>query len=83
MTLSAAEQQKLRDIVKRGVELKEKHKLENDSLKETIKVVSEELGMSSKSIRKAIGVAQKGNFQDEEQVLDEVESILHASGYSV
>lgn len=79
-TFSASEQQKLRELVNEGIAMAERHKLEKQGLAESIKAVSEELGLKPKAVRKAIACGVKNSLHEEEEVVDEVRDILHASG---
>jgi hypothetical protein len=78
--LNAEEVRKLDAVIKAGVDMKERHKVERESLNDSIKALAESTGMKPKSIRTAIGVAFKANFQEESEFHDEVSTILESTG---
>lgn len=79
-TLSKEAIRKLDSLIQEGVSIKEKHKVERDGLNEAIKAISEEFDLKPKSIRTAINVAFKANFNEETEFHDEVTSILETTG---
>lgn len=79
-TLSQEDVRKLDSVIKAGVEMKERHKLERDSLKEAVQAVAEQIGMKPKNINKAITIAFKADYQEEEQDHEESTTILQATG---
>lgn len=79
-TLSQEEVRKLDSVIKAGVEMKERHKLERDSLKEAVDAVAEQIGLKPKNINKAIAIAFKADYQEEEQDHEESTTILQATG---
>lgn len=78
--LNAEEVRKLDSVIKAGVEMKERHKIEREGLNEAIKAVAESTGLKPKSIRTSITVAFKANYTEESEFHDEVESILESTG---
>lgn len=79
-TLSQEDVRKLDSVIKAGVEMKERHKLERDSLKEAVQAVAEQIGLKPKNINKAITVAFKADYQEEEDNHEEATTILQATG---
>lgn len=75
-SLSSEDNGKLRRVVEEGVKIKQRHKLEIESLNDTIKAVSEDLGIPSKVIKDAITADFKSSIDDMKQHLQDVEHIL-------
>lgn len=80
VALNSEDIRKLDAVIKAGVEMKEKHKLERDSLKEAVDAVAESCDLKTKNINKAIATAFKADYSEAEQDTDEVMSILQATG---
>ncbi|ASV44195.1 hypothetical protein PBI_SCTP2_180 [Salicola phage SCTP-2] len=78
--LNPEQKRKLDNLITYGVQVKEEIKLKNESLNEAIKAQADELGVKPKVIRKAITVASKMNFQDEQEEFENVETILDETG---
>lgn len=79
-TLSQEEVRKLDSVIKAGVEMKERHKLERESLKESVDAVAADLGVKPKSINSAIRIAFKADYQSEVEAQEEVTTILESTG---
>lgn len=75
-SLSSEDNGKLRRVVEEGVKIKQRHKLEIESLNDTIKAVSEDLDIPSKVIKDAITADFKSSIDDMKQHLQDVEHIL-------
>ena len=79
--LNAEEVRKLDSVIKAGVEMKERHKIEREGLNEAIKAVAESTGLKPKIKFTSITVAFfKANYTEESEFHDEVESILESTG---
>lgn len=75
-SLSSEDNGKLRRIVEEGVKIKQRHKLEIESLNDTIKAISEDLEIPAKVIKDAITADFKSSIEDMKQHLQDVEHIL-------
>lgn len=78
--LNPEEIRKLDYVITSGVEMKERHKIEADSLREAVKAIAESAGLKPKSINKAIALAFKADYQDEVEHQDELTIILESTG---
>lgn len=77
-----AEKAKLKQLIAEGVTVMQEIQDLNDGLKDTIKAVAEELEVKPAVIRKAIRVAQKGNWGDVYEEFDHLESIVDITGHN-
>jgi hypothetical protein len=77
---SKNDQIRLREIVNQGMKINEEIKDLQEGLKETVKAVAEELSIKPAQISKAIKIAAKGNYHEEEDKLNEIFDILVAAG---
>lgn len=78
--LNAEEIRKLDSLISAAVSMKERHKVESDGVKDAVKALSEETGLKAKSINRAIARAYKADQTEEEEFLEEVTTILEATG---
>jgi hypothetical protein len=76
-----AEQAKLKQIVAEGVTVLQEIEDLNGGLSDTIKAVAEELEIKPSVIKKAIKVAQKGNWDNVYNEFDVLESIVSITGH--
>lgn len=79
-TLNPEEVRKIDSVIKSGVEMKERQKLERESLKEAVDAVAADVGIKPKSINAAIRIAFKADYQSEVEAQEEVTSILESTG---
>lgn len=79
-TLNPEEVRKIDAVIKSGVEMKERQKIERESLKEAVDAVAAEVGIKPKSINSAIRIAFKADYQSEVEAQEEVASILESTG---
>jgi len=76
-----AELAKLKQLVNEGVTVLQEIEDLNSGLRDTIKAVAEELEVKPATIKKAIKVAQKGNWDNVFSDFDDLESIVAATGH--
>lgn len=74
------DQIRLRTIVNEGLKINQEIKDLKEGLTETIKAVAEELEIKPAQITRAIKIAEKGSYYDEEEKLNEICDILVAAG---
>lgn len=75
-SLSSEDNGKLRRVIEEGVKIKQRHKLEVESLNDTIKAVAEDLDIPAKVIKDAITADFKSSIDDMRKHLEDVEHIL-------
>ena len=77
----APEQAKIKQIVPEGVTVMQEISDLQEGLNETIKAVAEELEVKPGVIKKAIKIAQKGEWDQVLSEFDDLESIVDISGH--
>jgi predicted regulator of amino acid metabolism with ACT domain len=77
----APEQAKIKQIVSEGVTVMQEISDLQEGLNETIKAVAEELEVKPGVIKKAIRIAQKGQWDQVLSEFDDLESIVDISGH--
>jgi predicted regulator of amino acid metabolism with ACT domain len=77
----APEQAKIKQIVSEGVTVMQEITDLQEGLNETIKAVAEELEVKPGVIKKAIRIAQKGQWDQVLSEFDDLESIVDISGH--
>ena len=77
----APEQAKIKQIVSEGVTVMQEISDLQEGLNETIKAVAEELEVKPGVIKKAIKIAQKGQWDQVLSEFDDLESIVDISGH--
>jgi len=77
----APEQAKIKQIVSEGVTVMQEISDLQEGLNETIKAVAEELEVKPGVIKKAIKIAQKGEWDQVLSEFDDLESIVDISGH--
>lgn len=78
----APEQAKIKQIVSEGVTVMQEITDLQEGLNETIKAVAEELEVKPGVIKKAIRIAQKGQWEQVLSEFDDLESIVDISGHA-
>ena len=78
--ITEPQKQKLKQIVNEGTAIMQEIQDLNEGLNETIKAVAEEMEIKPAVLKKAIKTAQKGNFQDQYNDFDTLETILDTVG---
>ncbi len=74
---------KLTQIVNEGIEVLKDIEELSGGLNDTIKAVAEEMDIKPATLKKAIKTAQKGNFQDQLDDFDTLETILDTVGRKI
>lgn len=78
----APEQAKIKQIVAEGVTVMQEIQDLNEGLAETIKAVAEELGVKPATIKKAIRIALKDQWDQVFREFDDLETIVDISGHA-
>jgi len=79
--LGPSEVQKLRELIVEGNKTQEEIQSLRESLSETVACVAEELSIPKAQITKAMKIAFKGKFSDEEHQLQQIGEILSKTGF--
>ena len=77
-----AEQAKLKQLISEGVTVLQEVEDLTQGLNDTIKAVAEELEVKPSIIKKALKVAQKGNWDNVFNEFDDLESIVTITGHN-
>ena len=77
-----AEQAKLKQLVSEGVTVLQEVEDLTQGLNDTIKAVAEELEVKPSTIKKAIKIAPKGNWDNVFGEFDELETIVTVTGHN-
>ena len=76
------EKAKIRQLISEGVTVLQEIEDLNEGLSDTIKAVAEELEVKPSTIRKAIRIAQKGDWDRVFHEFDDLETIVDISGHA-
>jgi len=79
-TYSSTDVNKLKQIVQEGTHVMEEVETLKEGLRDTVKAISEELGIKPSVLNKAISIAHKANFGEHKDAFDELENILAVIG---
>ena len=77
------EKAKIRQLISEGVTVLQEVQDLNEGLNDTIKAVAEELEIKPSTIKKAIKVAMKGDWDRVFTEFDDLETIVDISGHAV
>lgn len=77
---SKNDQVRLKQIINEGLKINQEITDLKEGLSETVKAVAEELEIKPAQINRAIKIASKGNYHEEEEKLNEICDILVAAG---
>jgi predicted regulator of amino acid metabolism with ACT domain len=77
----APEQAKIKQLISEGVTVLQEVEDLTQGLNDTIKAVAEELEVKPSIIKKAIKIAQKGNWDSVYSEFDDLENIVITSGH--
>lgn len=78
--LGPSEITRLKDLVFEGVKCQEEIESMRAGMSDTVKAISEELDIPAKLLKKAISIAYKHDFADQEDELSTLDEILSAIG---
>ncbi len=78
----AAEQAKLKQLVRDGWQTLDEIKSLQEGLNETIKAVAEELDVKPSVIKRAIKTAMKDDWEQTAKDFSDLEDIVHTTGYA-
>jgi predicted regulator of amino acid metabolism with ACT domain len=79
----APEQAKIKQIISEGVTVMQEIEDLSEGLNDTIKAVAEELEVKPSIIKKAIKIAQKGDWDRVFHEFDDLETIVDISGHAI
>ena len=71
---------RLKELMNQGCRVLEEIEALKEGLRETIKDVAEELDVKPAQLSKALKIAHKASFHEEQDKLSEIEDILDAAG---
>lgn len=77
------EKAKIRQLISEGVTVLQEVQDLNEGLNDTIKAVAEELEIKPSTIKKAIKVAMKGDWDRVFTEFDDLETIVDISGHAI
>jgi predicted regulator of amino acid metabolism with ACT domain len=80
MKLTADDKIKINDLIEKGLLIEEEIADLRGGLNDTIKKVAEEIGCSPKVIKQALRVAKKGNLQEVQEDVENLEEVLRVAG---
>ena len=78
---SPEEKAKIKKLFAEGIQIMSEVSALNDGLSETIKSIAEELDMKPATLKKAIKIAYKNEFEKEQNSFSEVEEVLEVAGH--
>jgi len=78
--ITPEQKNKLKQIVNEGCGIYQEIEDLNEGLNDTIKAIAEEMDIKPAILKKAIKTAQKGNFQNQYDDFDTLETILDTVG---
>lgn len=77
---SSEETAKIKKLFTEGIQVMSEVAALNEGLTETIKAIAEELDMKPATLKKAIKIAYKNEFEKEQNAFTEVEEVLEVAG---
>lgn len=78
---SGDEKLKIKKLFAEGIQVMGEVNALNEGLTETVKAIAEELDMKPGVLKKALRIAYKNKFADEQDALTEVEEVLQVAGH--
>lgn len=78
---SGDEKAKIKKLFAEGMQVMGEVNALNEGLTDTIKSIAEELDMKPGVLKKALRIAYKNKFADEQDALTEVEEVLQVAGH--
>ena len=81
--LSPDQVRKLDSLVTEGIRTHEEIKLKREAMNDAIKALAEEFDVKPKVLRKVITIANKMNFDEEQEVFEAVHEALRKTGRAV
>lgn len=78
---SPEDKAKIKKLFAEGIQIMSEVSALNDGLSETIKSIAEELDMKPATLKKAIKIAYKNEFEKEQNNFTEVEEVLEVAGH--
>jgi len=78
---SGDEKAKIKKLFAEGIQVLGEVNALNEGLTDTIKSIAEELDMKPGVLKKALRIAYKNKFADEQDALTEVEEVLQVAGH--
>ncbi len=78
---SPEEKAKIKKLFAEGIQIMSEVAALNEGLGDTIKSIAEELDMKPATLKKAIKIAYKNEFEKEQNSFTEVEEVLEVAGH--
>jgi transposase-like protein len=78
---SAEEKAKIKKLFAEGIQVMGEVNALNEGLTETVKAIAEELDMKPATLKKALKIAYKNEFEKEQNAFSEVEEVLEVAGH--
>jgi DNA-binding MarR family transcriptional regulator len=78
---SAEEKAKIKKLFAEGIQILGEISALNEGLSDTVKSIAEELDMKPATLKKAIKIAYKNEFEKEQNNFTEVEEVLEVAGH--
>lgn len=78
---SPEEKAKIKQLFTEGIQVLSEVAALNEGLNDTIKAIAEELDMKPATLKKALKIAYKNEFEKEQSNFTEVEEVLEVAGH--
>ena len=78
---SPEEKAKIKKLFAEGIQVLSEVNALNEGLSDTIKGIAEELDMKPATLKKALKIAYKNEFEKEQSAFTEVEEVLEVAGH--
>ena len=79
-SFNGEEQARLKKLIDEGCQVKSEVEMLNEGLRDTVKAIAEEMDLKPSILNKAINIAHKASWTDEQDKYDEPETILETVG---
>lgn len=79
-SFNGEEQARLKKLIDEGCQVKSEVEMLNEGLRDTVKAIAEEMDLKPSILNKAINIAHKASWTDEQDKYDELETILETVG---
>ena len=79
-SFNGEEQARLKKLIDEGMQVKAEVEMLNEGLRDTVKAIAEEMDLKPAILNKAINIAHKAGWTDEQDKYDELETILETVG---
>jgi|TARA_B110000495_G_C23016327_1_gene602052 hypothetical protein len=80
MTFAPADVEKLKHLIKEGIQVTQEVETLREGLRDTVKAIAEEMDIKPSILNKAVRIAYKVEFAKAREEFDELETILATVG---